>query len=94
MITYTKLKSLISANALVIGRKYAITDYSCVYIQPITNIETEVSADDIELIVCTAISNNTLDENVTVKRSDGYAKIIECRYSIDPEVVHWTKGMT
>lgn len=94
LITYAKLKSLISANALVIGRKYAITDYSCIYIQPITNIETEVSADDIELIVCTAISNNTLDENVTVKRSDGYAKIIECRYSIDPEVVHWTKGMT
>ena len=93
-VTYSQLVSLVNSSSLIPGALYAITDYSCIYIQPITNIATEVSADDIEYIICTATSSNTLDENVTVKRSDGYAKIIECRYSIDPEITHWTNGMT
>jgi hypothetical protein len=88
------LKTYAGKGKLIPGRKYAITDYSCIYIQPVTNIEMEVAADDIEQIICTATSSKTLDENVTVKRSNGYAKIIECRYSIDPEITYWTKGMT
>lgn len=93
-IKYSYLKSFADNGRLIPGRKYAIIDYSCIYKQPITNIETEVSADDIDYIICTATSTSTLDENVQVKRKDGYAKIIECRYSIDPETAYWTTGMT
>ena len=93
-VTYSQLKTYADNGKLIPGRKYAIIDYSCIYIQPVSNVEMEVAADDIEQIICTATSSNTLDENVTVKRSDGYAKIIECRYSIDPEIAHWTNGMT
>lgn len=93
-ITYANLRTLVNNGTLVPGEKYKITDYSCIYIQPVTKIETEVPAPDITGIVCTALTNNTLSENVEILRASGYAKIIECKYDINPENCAWTKGMT
>jgi len=45
-------------------------------------------------IICTAVSSNTLSENVEYIRADGYVPIVECKYSIDPESKSWTAGMT
>ena len=52
----------------------------------------EVSANDIECIICTAATENSLLETVEIVRSEGYVPIVECKYSIDPEVCSWTAG--
>ena len=93
-VTYQQLKGFVDSGKLVPGRKYAITDYSCIYVQPVTNIEMEISANDIEYIVCTASSSSTLYEDVQVKRANGYVPIVECKYDINPESCSWTAGMT
>lgn len=93
-ITYSELKTLVDNGGLIPGKQYAITDYSCIYIQPISLLEREEPADDIKAIICTAISNNKLSENVEVLREEGYVPIIECKYDINPENCSWTKGMT
>ena len=93
-LTYSELKTLISTNALVPGKKYAITDYTCIYIQPVSLEEMEITADDVKYIVCTALSTSELSENVDYIRNEGYAKIIECKYDVNPENCAWTKGMT
>jgi hypothetical protein len=54
----------------------------------------EISADDVKYIVCTAVSANELSENVDYVRENGYVKITECKYDINPESVSWTSGMT
>lgn len=94
-VTYSQLKAFVDNGVLVPGRKYAITDYTCIYRQPVTNIEMEVEKLDENIrIICTATSSNTLSENVEYVRADGYVPIVECKYSIDPESKSWTAGMT
>lgn len=93
-VTYSQLKTYADNGKLIPGRKYAITDYSCIYIQPVSEVEMEVTADDIKQIICTAITTTTLSETVEIVRSDEYVPIIECKYSIDPESKAWTAGMT
>lgn len=92
-VTYSQLKTYADNGKLIPGRKYAIIDYSCIYIQPVSNIEMEVTADDIKQIICTAITTTTLSETVEIVRSDEYVPIVECKYSIDSEKVKWTSGM-
>lgn len=93
-VTYSQLVSLVDSSSLIPGALYAITDYSCIYIQPVTNLEMEVSASDIKYIICRAISNSSLSEDVEIVRYDGYVPIISCKYSINPESRDWTAGMT
>lgn len=94
-VTYSQLKTYADNGKLIPGRKYAITDYTCIYRQPVTNIEMEINDTNENIrIICTAVSSNTLSENVEYIRADGYVPIVECKYSIDPESKSWTAGMT
>lgn len=97
-ITYAELKSKVDNNQLTPGVRYAITDYSCAYIMPAYNddplIEVEYPATDFKYIICTAITSNRLDENVEIIREEGKRKIIEAKYSIDPNTCDWTRNMT
>lgn len=97
-ITYSALKSKVDNGQLEPGVKYGISDYSCAYIMPQyeneTNIEVEYPATDFQYIVCTAVNSNTLDHNVQIIREEGKRKILEAKYSIDPEFCLWTRGMT
>lgn len=93
-VTYSELKELVDNAGLIVGKQYAITDYSCIYIQPVSNVEMEVAAPDVKYIICTAVSTNRLDEHVQYVRTDEYLKITECLYSIDPSYRNWTKNMT
>jgi hypothetical protein len=54
----------------------------------------EINASDIIGIICTALTNNTLSEDVEILRASGYTKIVECKYDINPEHCLWTNGMT
>jgi hypothetical protein len=58
-ILYLDLLTKITANELIPGEKYLITDYKTVYKQPETN--TTITDADIEPIVVTALSTNTLE---------------------------------
>ena len=92
--TYANLKNLVNNSTLVPGCRYAITDYECTYIQPISNVEMTVAAPDVKYIICTATSTNTLSEDVEYVREEGYVRIIECKYDVNPENVRWTAEMT
>lgn len=93
-VTYTELKHLVDNSKLIPGKKYAITDYSCIYIQPISDVEMEIECPDVQYIICTATSASTLSDDVHYVRYPEYSQIVECKYSIDPTVVPWTTGMT
>lgn len=95
-VTYYQLNTLASQNKLVAGRKYAITDYACVYWKPInlnTILATE-DASDFTHIICTAASESTIDPNVQIIRESGRVPIIEAKYSLDAGFCGWTKDIT
>lgn len=94
-ITYAALVTLVEEGKLVPGCRYAITDYKCVWSY---RLETDGTmyhgydeASDFTYIVCTAISESSLDENVSVVRSPTKIPIIECKYTIDNDRFTWTR---
>ena len=93
-LTYSELKTLVDNSELIPGHNYAITDYTCIYKQPISNVEMEIPCPDVKYIICTASTTNTLLEDVQYVRNDGYLKIRECKYTIYPENVGWTTELT
>lgn len=93
-LTYQELYAKVQSSQLTPGKKYAITDYSCIYIQPISLEEMEIECPDVKYIICEAISKHELSDNVEYVRHDGYIEISECKYTIDPEQCYWTKQMT
>lgn len=93
-LTYSELKTLVDNSELIPGHNYAITDYTCIYKQPISNVEMEIPCPDVKYIICTASTTNTLLEDVQYVRNDGYLKIRECKYTIYPENAGWTTGLT
>lgn len=97
-ITYSQLKSKVDNGQLEPGVKYGITDYSCIYILPQyeneEQIEIEQPATDFKYIICTALNNNTLSDDVEIIREEGKLKIISAKYSIDPQFCKWTRDMT
>lgn len=93
-LTYSELKTLVDNSELIPGHNYAITDYTCIYKQPISNVEMEIPCPDVKHIICTASTTNTLLEDVQYVRNDEYLKIRECKYTIYPEKAAWTTGLT
>lgn len=93
-LTYSELKALVDNSELIPGHNYAITDYTCIYKQPISNVEMEIPCPDVKYIICTASTINTLLEDVQYVRNDEYLKIRECKYTIYPEKAAWTTGLT
>ena len=95
-VTYSQIISKISYNNLIVGQKYAITDYACVYWKPI-NLNTVLAtedASDFTHIICTATSKNTIGPNVQIIRESSRVPIIEAKYSLDAGFCGWTKGIT
>lgn len=97
-ITYSQLKSKVDNGQLEPGVKYGITDYSCIYILPQyeteDQVEVEQPATDFKYIICTALNNNTLSDDVEIIREKGKYKIISAKYNIDPQFCKWTRDMT
>lgn len=95
---YQELYNLYTNKQLVPNALYAITDYKCAYWHPATgsesSFEMEQEAPDVEFIILKAIDIDKFDDRVSYIRKEGYSKIIDCKYSIDPELVGFTKGMT
>lgn len=96
--THQELYDLYINKQLIPGQLYAITDYDCSYIHPSggndEKFEMQVRADDVKYIILLAIDIDKFDYNVQYIREDGYAKIIECKYTIDPQECIFTANMT
>lgn len=97
-MTYAQLFQLYTDGQLVPNSLYGITDYICAYNHPSMGtdegFELQQSADDVEVIVLKAIDTNRFDEEVFYIRKPGYVPIRKCLYTIDPEELLFTKGMT
>lgn len=84
--TFTELKGLATANELVKGQKYRITDYMTTYTQPVTNATK--SSGIIEVLQLTAITTNSF---ATECRSELYPQDI-VYYDINDATEGFTKG--
>lgn len=87
--TYNNLKVLKDSGLLDPGKLYILTDYQCIYKQPITDIVITEPYDG-WLIALTAISNNEFSKQVSIYfRSDslyvsnGGIPIVNCTYLFD-----------
>lgn len=96
--THQELYNLYINKQLIPGQLYAITDYDCAYIHPSggndEKFEMQVQADDVKYIILLAIDIDKFDYDVQYIREDGYAKIMECKYTIDPQECPYTANMT
>lgn len=96
--TYQEIFSLYKNGLLEPGKKYAITNYVCAYKHPSGGndevFELMQEAKDVKYIILDAIDVNKFDYEVQYVRKDGYAKIIECHYTIDPQECPFTADMT
>lgn len=87
--TYDELKQLKDSNLLIQGEHYLLTDYQCVYKQPVS--EEVITCDyDGWLIMLLATSSNTFGKDVHVLFTDdseyvnkGGIPILECKYVFD-----------
>ena len=95
---YDAIFSLCKEKKLVVGGYYGITDYTCAYNHPSMGTDEEFEmnqpANDVECIILRAISEDKFDEEVFYIRKPGYVPIRKCLYTIDPEELLFTKGMT
>lgn len=87
--TYDELKQLKDSNLLEEGEVYAMTDYQCIYKQPVSE-EIKTSEYDGWILVLTAISSNQFAKAVEVYFtedstyvSNGGNAIINCEYIFD-----------
>ena len=86
---YDELKQLKDSNLLIPGEQYLLTDYQCIYIQPVTDEIITCDFDGWQLMLL-ATSENTFDTNVSVYFTDdstyianGGKPIKECTYIFD-----------
>lgn len=97
-IPYSELLNMYKNKQLVPGQMYAITDYECSYKHPSSGsdevFEMTIPSEDVKYIILTAIDTDRFDYSVQYIRHEGFAKILECKYAIDPEEVPFTTGMT
>ena len=96
LVTYAQLINKINLTSLIPGRKYAITDYVCVYWKPI-NLNTVLAtedASDFTQIICTATTISSISPDVEIVRESSRVPIIEAKYSLDASFCGWTKGIT
>lgn len=75
--TYEEIKALADGNQLIAGNKYIITDYQCIYKQPITGLT--MTGDRSFMLKLTAHSTNTFLEKVEVLGQYKW----ECWYDIN-----------
>lgn len=87
--TYDELKQLKDSGLLIPGEHYLLTDYQCIYIQPVSE-ELITCEQDGWLIMLLALSNNEFAIDVQVfftedstYISNGGIPIIECKYLFD-----------
>lgn len=96
--TYDEIFKLYKSQSLIPGKKYAITDYDCSYRHPSGGsdevFEVTQPADDVKYIILEAEDVNKFNLNVRYVRKSGFAEIIECKYTIDPEDVPFTRNLT
>lgn len=95
--THQELYNLYISDSLIPGQMYAITDYECSYKHPSSGsdavFEMTIPSEDVKYIILTALDTNRFDYSVQYIRHEGFAKILECKYAIDPEEIPFTMGM-